>query len=308
MANDIAIGDARSSPVVEIASGKLRGANADGVCAFKGVPYGASSGGRNRFMAPQPPQAWVGVRDAFAYVGHALQSPNRPKCRPELETLLGPADYTPEGEDCLTLNVWTPGLGDGAQRPVMVWLHGGAFGYGSGNRAVTAGANLARRGDVVVVSVNHRLNIFGFLHLADIGGEAWAHSGNAGVLDLVAALCWVRDNIESFGGDAGNVTIFGESGGGGKVSVLLAMPAARGLFHRAIIQSGAAIRISTRERAHALAEAVLKEVEVGRNEYERLQTVPAERLLAAIAPGPRAAGRSRWPFLDRYDFGPVVDG
>jgi para-nitrobenzyl esterase len=190
----------------------------------------------------------------------------------------------------------------------MVWLHGGAFGYGSGNRAVTDGANLARRGDVVVVNVNHRLNIFGFLHLADISGGAWAHSGNAGVLDLVAALRWVHDNIERFGGDPGNVTIFGESGGGGKVSVLLAMPAARGLFHRAVIQSGAAIRVSTRERANALAEGVLKELGVARNECERLQTVPAERLLAAIVPASRAVGRSRWPLLDRFDFGPVVDG
>ena len=181
----------------------------------------------------------------------------------------------------------TRGLDDGAKRPVMVWLHGGAFGYGSGNRAVTDGANLARRGDVVVVSVNHRLNIFGFLHLADIGGPAWAHSGNAGMLDIVAALRWVRDNIKPFGGDPGNVTIFGESGGGGKVSVLLAMPAARGLFHRAIIQSGAAIRVSTRERANALAEAVLKELGVGRNECERLQILPADRLLAAIAPAAR---------------------
>jgi para-nitrobenzyl esterase len=204
--------------------------------------------------------------------------------------------------------VWTPGLGDGAKRPVMVWLHGGAFAYGSGNRAVTDGANLARRGDVVVVSANHRLNIFGFLQLADIGGPAWAHSGNAGMLDIVAALHWVRDNIERFGGDPGNVTIFGESGGGGKVSVLLAMPAALGLFHRAIVQSGAAIRVSARERANALAEAVLKDLGVGHSECERLQNVPADRLLAAIAPASRAVGRSHWPLLDRYDFGPVVDG
>jgi para-nitrobenzyl esterase len=244
----------------------------------------------------------------LAYAGRAWQLSNRPKRRPVLETLLGPADTTPEGEDCLTRNVWTPGLGDSAKRSVMVWLHGGAFGYGSGNRAVTDGANLARRGDVVVVSVNHRLNIFGFLHLADLGGPAWAHSGNAGVLDLVAALRWVRDNIDRVGGDPGNVTILGESGGGGKVSVLLAMPAARGLFHRAIIQSGAAIRVSTRERANGLAEAALKEVGVARNECERLRTVPAERLLAAIAPASPAVGRSRWPLLDRYDFGPVVDG
>ena len=160
----------------------------------------------------------------------------------------------------MTLNVWTPGTGDGAKRPVMVWLHGGAFAYGSGNRAVTDGANLARRGDVVVVSVNHRLNIFGFLHLGDIGGERYAHSGNAGMLDLVAALEWVRDNIEAFGGDPGNVTIFGESGGGGKVSVLLAMPRARGLFHRAVIQSGAAILVRSRERANALSQAVMNEL------------------------------------------------
>ena len=152
---------------------------------------------------------------------------------------------------------------------------------------MTDGANLSGRGNIVVVSVNHRLNIFGFLHLADIGGSAWAHSGNAGMLDIIAALRWVHDNIEAFGGDPGNVTIFGESGGGGKVSVLLAMPAARGLFHRAIIQSGAAIRVSTRERANALAEAVLKELGVGRNECESLQTFAAERLLAAIAPAAR---------------------
>ena len=308
MANDIATAQAGLGPIAEIAAGKFRGASAVGIHSFKGIPYGAPPTGRSRFMPPEPPESWAGVRDALAYAGHACQLPNRPKRRPVLETLLGPADTTPEGEDCLTLNVWTPGLTDSAKRPVMVWLHGGAFGYGSGNRAVTDGANLARRGDVVVVSVNHRLNIFGFLHLADIGGETWAHSGNAGVLDLVAALRWVRDNIQAFGGDPGNVTIFGESGGGGKVSVLLAMPAAHGLFHRAVVQSGAAIRVSTRERANALAEAVLKELGIGRNECERLQTVAPERLLAAIAPASRAVGRSRWPLLDRYDFGPVVDG
>ena len=190
----------------------------------------------------------------------------------------------------------------------MVWLHGGAFAYGSGNRAVTDGANLARRGDVVVVSVNHRLNIFGFLHLDDIGGGRWMHAGNAGMLDIVAALGWVHDNIAAFGGDPGNITIFGESGGGGKVSVLLAMPEAHGLFHRAIIQSGAAIRVSTRERATALAEAALKQLGLRADQCERLQSLPAEQVLAAIQPASRAVGRSRWPLLDRYDFGPVVDG
>jgi para-nitrobenzyl esterase len=308
MANDVASAPTTQKPVVEITSGKLRGTSAAGVYAFKGVPYGASTAGRNRFLLPQLPQPWSGERDALAYAGHAPQSPNRPKRRPELDTILGPADATPEGEDCLTLNVWTPGLGDGAKRPVMVWLHGGGFAYGSANRAVTDGANLVRRGDVVVVGVNHRLNILGFLHLGDIAGPAWAHSGNAGALDLIAALRWVRENIDRFGGNPGNVTIFGESGGGGKVSVLLAMPAARGLFHRAIIQSGAAIRVSTRERANALAEAVLKEVGVGRAQCDRLQALPAEQLLAAMAPASRAVGRTKWPLLDRYDFGPVVDG
>jgi para-nitrobenzyl esterase len=308
MANDITAADTGSTPVVEIAAGKLRGTLSTGIHSFKGVPYAAAPIGRNRFRPPQPAQPWTGVKDVLAYSSRAWQLPNRPARRPVLETLLGPVDTTPESEDCLTLNVWTPGPGDGTKRPVMVWLHGGAFGYGSANRAVTDGANLARRGDVVVVSVNHRLNIFGFLHLADLGGSAWEHSGNAGMLDIVAALRWVRDNIERFGGAPGNVTIFGESGGGGKVSVLLALPAARGLFHRAVIQSGAAIRVSTRERANALAAAVLRELGVAAGECERLQTVPAERLLAAIASASRAVGRSHWPLLDRYDFGPVVDG
>jgi len=294
------------APIVETNAGKLRGTNSDGIHAFKGIPYGAPTGGANRFMPPQPPAKWSGVRDAVSYRGHAPQLPGRPERRPELRKILGPPDATPEGEDCLTLNVSTPGLG--GRRPVMVWLHGGAFAYGSGNRAVTEGANLARRGDVVVVSVNHRLNIFGFLHLAEIGGERYRHSGNAGMLDQVAALEWVRDNIAGFGGDPGNVTIFGESGGGGKVSVLLAMPAARGLFHRAVIQSGATIRVSTRERADALAGAVLQELGLGREQCERLQSVPIERLAAAIAPASRAVGPRRLPLLDRYDFGPVADG
>jgi para-nitrobenzyl esterase len=308
MANDITAADTGSTPVVEIATGKLRGTLSTGIHSFKGVPYAAAPVGRNRFRPPQPAQLWAGVKDVLAYSSRAWQLPNRPARRPVLETLLGPVDTTPEREDCLTLNVWTPGPADGTKRPVMVWLHGGAFGYGSGNRAVTDGTNLARRGDVVVVSVNHRLNIFGFLHLADLGGAAWEHTGNAGMLDIVAALRWVRDNIERFGGDPGNVTIFGESGGGGKVSVLLAMPAAHGLLHRAVIQSGAAIRVSTRERANALAAAVLRELGVAAGECEQLHTVPAERLLAAITPASRAVGRSRWPLLDRYDFGPVVDG
>ena len=299
---------ADGDPIVETTSGKIRGVSGAGALAFKGVPYGASTAGSNRFMAPRPPEPWTGVRDAVAYAGHAPQWPSTTPRRAEIKTLLGPPDTTPTGEDCLMLNLWTPGLDSRAKRPVMVWLHGGGMAYGSANRLVYDGTNLARRGDVVVVGVNHRLNVFGFLHLADIGGEAYAHSGNAGILDLVAALRWVHDNIERFGGDPGNVTIFGQSGGGGKVSTLLAMPAAQGLFHRAIIQSGAAIRLSTRERANALAEAVLMELGLGRNECDRLQAVPVKTLIAALAPAREAVGPSAWPLLDRYVFGPVVDG
>jgi para-nitrobenzyl esterase len=306
MANDIAAAEARLAPVVEIAAGKLRGTSSAGIFGFKGIPYGTSTTGRNRFMAPEPAQPWTGVRDALAYGGRAWQLPNRPKRRPVLETLLGPADTTTEGEDCLSLNVWTPGLGDGAKRPVMVWLHGGAFAYGSGNRVVTNGTNLARRGDVVVVSVNHASTF----SVSASRRSRWPGVG-------AFRQCRVFDpsrhsvgyaTISRLEADPANVSDLWRVGGGGKVSVLLAMPAARGLFHRAIIQSGAAIRVSTRERANALADAVLKEVGVGHTECERLQTVPAERLLAAIAPASRAVGRSRWPLLDRYDFGPVVDG
>jgi para-nitrobenzyl esterase len=290
------------SPAVETRSGKVRGATAGGIHAFKAIPYSASTGGANRFRPPQPVAAWSGVRDALAYHGKAPQSPAQVKRRSEMDGILGPLDATPETEDCLTLNIWTPGTS--GKRPVMVWLHGGAFAYGSGNRAVTDGANLARRGDVVVVSVNHRLNICGYLHLEDIGGERFAGSGNAGSLDMVRALEWVRDNIAAFGGDAGNVTIFGESGGGGKVSALLVMPAAKGLFHRAVIQSGAAVRFTTRERANTLADAAVKQL----GGVDKLLDAPLATLLGAIIPASKAAGPRAFPLLDRYDFGPVVDG
>jgi len=296
-----------TDPIVETASGKLRGSTQDGIHAFKGIPYGASTGGANRFQPSRPAEPWAGVRDALTLGGRAPQWQGAPTRRPGMATLLGPADTSPETEDCLNLHVWTPGL-DAAKRPVMVWLHGGAFHFGSANRAVTDGANLARRGDVVVVAVNHRLNILGHLDLSAVGGERYPHSGNAGVLDLVAALEWVRDNIDGFGGDAGNVTIFGESGGGGKVSVLLAMPAGRGLFHRAVIQSGASVRISTKERAAALAEAALQRLGVTRDSLDRLEAIPVEQLIAAITPAKQKVGRPALPLLDRYDFGPVADG
>jgi para-nitrobenzyl esterase len=295
-----------SDPIVDTTSGKIRGAAVNGINVFKGIPYGASTAGANRFMPPQKPAPWGGVREALDWAGHAPQAVAGRR-RPEVAALSSVPDKVPVSEDCLTLNLWTPGL-DAAKRPVMVWYHGGAFSYGSANTPRTDGTNLARRGDVVVVTVNHRLNIFGFLDLAQLGGEEFAHSANAGVLDLVAALEWVRENVANFGGDPGNVTIFGQSGGGGKVSALLAMPAAKGLFQRAIVMSGAGIRMAEHERATKLADAILGEVGLTANQLDKLQVLPVERLLAAIEPAQKKLAPAPLKLLDRYGFGPVVEG
>ncbi len=294
------------SAVVETASGRVAGVTSSGVHVFKGIPYGASTGGANRFMPPRKPEPWTGIREAIAYAGRSPQAPASPQ-RPELATVWGPVDTLPVGEDCLTLHVWTPGL-DQSKRPVMVWLHGGAFSYGSANSPRYDSTNLARRNDVVVIAVNHRLNIFGHLDLSAIGGERFASSGNVGVLDLVAALQWVREHAARFGGDPGNVTIFGQSGGGGKVSALLAMPSAKGLFHKAIVQSGASVRFAERERTTRLADAVLKHLGLQSGELDALQALPLQRLQEAATPAQATLPRPRHPLLDRYNFGPVIDG
>jgi para-nitrobenzyl esterase len=308
MAPDI---DLRSrSPVVETASGKVVGLTAGGVHVFRGIPYGAPTSGANRFMPPSKAEPWRGVHEALSYAGRSPQAAAAPQ-RPELMTVWGAVDTLPVGEDCLTLHVWTPGL-DNAKRPVMVWLHGGAFSYGSANSPRYDSTHLARRNDVVVVAVNHRLNIFGHLDLsaAGLGGDKgrFAQSGNAGVLDLVLALQWVREHAGRFGGDPGNVTIFGQSGGGGKVCALLTMPAARGLFHKAIVQSGASVRFAEPERTTRLADAVLKHLGIAPGDLDALQALPLEKLQQAVAPAQAALGRPRHPLLDRYNFGPVIDG
>lgn len=267
------------APEAATTHGPVRGAVIDGIQVFKGIPYGATTAGENRFRAPQPPAAWRQVRDATRYGPRCYQLPAPPDADSAWRSW---TDTSTMSEDCLTLSVWTPALRDSARRPVMVWLHGGGYSVGSGNSSINEGVRLARRGDVVVVSVNHRLNLFGYLHLADLGGAAFADAGNAGQLDIIAALRWVRDNIQTFGGDPRNVMVFGESGGGGKVGALMAMPEAQGLFHRAAMQSGFGITFNTREMGTAFASRFLQALGLKREQMGELRRLPPEKLLAAL--------------------------
>src|SRR5262249_21849310 len=245
--------------IVETTNGKVRGIADRNVNVFKGIAYGGPADGLGRFAPPTKPKAWPGVRDAFEYGPTAMQDPEAFGLSSELLALLPVREAIPMDENCLVLNVWTPAVNDGGKRPVMFWCHGGAFIAGSGSSAWYDGTNLCRKGDVVVVTINHRLRALGYLHLEN-PRQQFTSSGQARMLDIVAALEWVRDNIARFGGDPGNVTIFGESGGGAKVSVLMAMPAARGLFHKAIIQSGPAVEMMSRADATATAKQVLGEL------------------------------------------------
>lgn len=256
--------DATLTAVVETANGQVQGEIYRDVSIFRGIPYAAPTSGTNRFLPPQPVESWTGVRTCLDYGETAPQMPGRlaeggwEGNRPEM------------GEDCLALNIWTPSP-DSGRRPVLVWLHGGGFEAGSGSSMLYDGTNLARRGDVVVVTVNHRLGIFGHCHLEDVFGEAFSGAANAGYLDLVTALKWVQANIDRFGGDPDSVMIFGQSGGGRKVSLLTASEMAQGLFHRGIVQSGSHLCLMAREKANELAERLLKHFDLGKNDAAKLQ-------------------------------------
>ena len=281
------------NPTVTTPLGKLRGRYANGVYSFKGVHYGASTEGRLRFRPPVPAKPWVGVRGMYE-VG-----PPAPQVLGYGGFWAGLSGPGRMSEDCLVLNVWTPSLRAREKKPVMVWLHGGSYGVGSGGATLYDGANLAAKHDVVVLTINHRLNIFGYFYLHKLCGDRFADSGNAGMLDIVLALQWVCDNIAQFGGDPANVTLFGQSGGGYKISALMAMPSAQKLFHKAIIQSGSALRVDSAQEADALASKCLSQLSVSPDRIDDLIDLPADHVITTLQK------MKPNPF---FSFAPVVDG
>jgi para-nitrobenzyl esterase len=299
-----------ASAIVETSSGKIRGFVRNGIFTFKGIPYGATTAGEARFQPPAPPTPWTQVRATMSY-GPVCPQPVRTGWLSDRVAFLYDWDDGYPSEDCLRLNVWTPAAEDRGKRPVMVWLHGGGYEAGSSQELPSYdGENLSRRGDVVVVSINHRLNVFGYLNMAAVGGEKYARSINVGMLDIVAALQWVRDNVARFGGDPGNVTVFGQSGGGAKVSTLMTMPAAQGLFHKAIVQSGSLLRIASAEASAAQAAAVLKELQSQGIGNEQLTQVPPARLveIATAVKNKLQSVNPRASITDRLGWQPWLDG
>ncbi len=299
--------------VVEIESGKIAGAVFRGIYSFKGIPYGADTGGANRFQPAQKPKPWTGIRSSRQYGFICPQDKGTGRQNDEEAFMFQWCDSF-EGENCLRINVWTPGLNDNKKRPVMVWLHGGGFAAGSGNDLPCFdGENLARRGDVVVITLNHRLNFLGYMDLSGYG-EKYAQSGNVGMLDIVQALEWVRDNIAVFGGDPNRVLIFGQSGGGAKVSTLMGMPAAKGLFHRAVVQSGSFSLSTKPDLSHKLTDLVVAELGLNASSIDKLHSLPygdiyrASQAVMARTNPRMGVALSITRIGQMLNFGPVLDG
>lgn len=294
--------------IVDLESGKVAGYLENGIYIYKGIPYAKAE----RFMAPVAPDKWEGIRSSRAYGPTCPQGKRAGWGNDEIAFAFDWDDGYP-GQDCLRANVWTPGVNDGKKRPVMVWLHGGGYSTGSGQELPSYdGTNLAKKGDVVVVTLNHRLNVLGFLDLSQFG-DKYANSGNVGLLDLVAALQWVNRNIAAFGGDAGNVTIFGQSGGGGKVSTLLATPSAKGLFHKAIVQSGSMLRTMVAEDSRRIGAETVKALGLTKATIDKIKDIPYEQLLAAgesAIAAVRKEKEAEAKGISSFIFGwaPVVDG
>lgn len=292
--------------IAKTKSGKVAGYKENGIYIYKGIPYARAE----RFLPPSAADKWEGIRSSRAY-GPTCPQGKRTGWQSDEHAFAFHWDDGFPDENCLRVNIWTPGIGDGKKRPVMVWLHGGGYSAGSGQELPSYdGTSLAKQGDVVVITLNHRLNVLGFLDLSAYG-DKYAKSGNVGLLDLVAALQWVNKNIASFGGDADNVTIFGQSGGGGKVSTLLATPSAEGLFHKAIVQSGSMLRTMESKYSRRIGKAVIEELGLKSSQIDDLQTIPYEQLLAA---GEKAMARVKAEAekegISTFIFGwaPTVDG
>ncbi|HXC56763.1 MAG TPA: carboxylesterase family protein [Rhizomicrobium sp.] len=305
--------------VISTSSGRVQGLVNDGVHTFKGVRYGAPPVGALRWMPPQKPVPSTVILDCSDYGAPAMQMATGATAAPATDfgmqmsrVFTTPSELKIQNEDCLFLNVWTPGT-DARARPVMFWIHGGGFAYGSGGQPIYCGEDLARDHDVVVVGINHRLNIFGYLYLGEAFGDAYKSSGTVGMQDIVLALEWVKDNIAGFGGDPGNVTIMGQSGGGAKVSLLMAMDSAKGLFHKASIQSGPGLVTGRKEAAAKAAHGLLDELGIKAGDLAALQAVPAARLIeAAFAAQAKASTGPRLPGMPGggggFGFGPILDG